>query len=116
MTKVSLEDFVYETLMSISSAVARAQEDSKKAGTIPIALSAVGQKEVQHGEQLVSFSIGVETSKAKAGSVEGEAKGSFISVVSGSVRANGRAENKANDTHKIEFSVPVYFNSRWPKA
>ena len=114
MDKVSLEDFIYETLLSISSAVSNAQIESKKRGGIPIALSAVGEEPVKAGEQLVSFSVSVEANARREGKLSGGIKGNIISVVTGSVDLDGSSEKRNTSLHSIQFNVPIYFNSRWP--
>ncbi|VVT33570.1 hypothetical protein RV134_390157 [Roseovarius sp. EC-HK134] len=115
MAEVSLEDFVYETLMAISKAVSRAQDDSKEANAIPIALHSVGAKEVEKGEQLVSFSVSVQAEGKKGAKGGVNAKASMISVVTGKVSAEGHIEKANSRLHSIEFAVPMYFNSRWQK-
>jgi hypothetical protein len=116
MSDVSLEDFVYETLLAISKGVARAQTESRSAGSIPIALSSVGDSAVEKGEQLVSFSISVQADGKKGGKVQGETNASIISVVTGRVGGEGHVEKSDSHLHTIQFAVPMYFNSRWPKV
>ncbi|MBK0327178.1 hypothetical protein I5535_07710 [Rhodobacteraceae bacterium F11138] len=116
MADVSLEDFVFETLLSISKGVARAQDESKRSGGIPIALNRIEEKLVEQGEQLVSFSVSVQANGTKGTSVETDAKANIISVVTGRVGAEGHVEKSDSRLHTIDFSVPMYFNSRWSKV
>ena len=114
MADVSLDKFVEETLLSIAEGVAAAQDVSKKRGLIPIALATVGGKDVSQGEQLVSFAVEVEVNSDSTVGASGSVGGSIIKVVS--AKADAKIENSSSSlkTHKIEFSVPMYFNSRWP--
>jgi hypothetical protein len=115
MGSVSLKDFVAETLKAISVGVAEAQDASKRAGGIPIALFSVGQSPIEQGEQLVKFTVSLqaETNLSRDFSASGAA--TLISVVTGKLDASARQETMSNKLHVVEFAVPIHFNSRWPK-
>ena len=115
MAKLSLEDFIHETLSAISQGVMRAKRQSERKDGIPIALSGVGGKETVHGEQLVRFSVTLEVSEGKEVSGNAEVGGGLISVFSGRVGAEAEKSRNDNSAHVIEFSVPMNFNAVWRK-
>ena len=95
---MKLDEFVKQTLLDITNAVADAQAESKlyiAPGTVE------GQKVVS--PQSVQFDIAVTTNKEGGGGISilsfGEAKASLSSEVS----------------NRISFSVPVYFQAPTPE-
>jgi hypothetical protein len=115
MAKVSLEEFIYETLSAISQGVMRAKRQSEQQDGIPIALSGIGGKETEHGEQLIRFSVSLEVSEGKEVAGSAEVSGGFISVFSGRVGAEAGKSSNDKSAHVIEFSVPMNFNAKWRK-
>jgi len=113
MDRVSLQDFVAQTLISISLGVAAAQDASKKGKGIPIALGSVGEKDVQHGEQLVKFSIALQAENKAAAAGSASIAGTIVSVISGKLDVSASKESKQESLHSVGFSVPIHFNSRW---
>jgi hypothetical protein len=115
MDSVSLKDFISETLTSISLGVANAQDASKAASGIPIALHSVGKKEVEQGEQLVRFTVSLQAESSTAVSGSAGIAATVISVVTGKVDVSVDRRSQGQSVHTVEFSVPMHFNSRWPK-
>jgi hypothetical protein len=113
MANVSLEDFVKETLLSIARGVRKAKDTSKDEDLIPIALHRVNDADTKTGDQLVKFSVGIEANSRSAGGAKGQIGGPIISLITGSVSAEGSREKTITDTHRIEFSVPINFSARW---
>jgi hypothetical protein len=115
MESVSLQDFVAETLKAISLGVAEAQDASRSSGGIPIGLHSVGSDPVLHGEQLVKFIVSLQAEHASSKRAGAEAGAAFISVITGKLDVSAQSGVIRQHTHTVEFSVPVHFNSRWPK-
>ncbi|MGR3637421.1 MAG: hypothetical protein ACU0BK_16060 [Shimia sp.] len=113
MSDISLEEFVEETLLSIARGVLKAKDVSKDEDIIPIALHRVNDKDTKNGDQLVKFSVGVEATKRTAGSAGAKVGGPLVSLVTGSASLEGSHEKSVNSVHRIEFSVPINFSSRW---
>ncbi len=113
MSKLSLEDFIFETLTSISKGVMRAKRKSSEDNEIPIALTAVGGESTELGEQLVRFSVSLEVSSENAISGNVEAKAGLISVLSGRIGAEAGNANSDRSAHVVEFSVPMNFDAAW---
>ena len=113
MEKVSLKDFVAETLASISDGVRAAQEHSKETDGVPIAPHSVDGQKLSIGDQLVKFRVVVEVSSEKGGTGKGQLGGTFLSVVAGSV--DGEVNKQARDASQqsIEFSIPMHFHLRY---
>ncbi len=113
MSDISLEEFVEETLLSIARGVRKAKDTSKTEDIIPIALHRVNDQDTKNGDQLVKFSVGVEASKRTSGKAGAQVGGPLVSLVTGSASLEGNKEKSVNSVHRIEFSVPVNFSSRW---
>ena len=113
MDGISLKEFIRETLVSISEGVSEAQEASKAAGGIPIALFSIGGKEISNGEQLVSFSIGVSVTKEDIAESSGDLGGGVLKIISASVNSRDELRSDNHNSQRIEFSVPIHFNSTW---
>jgi hypothetical protein len=115
MGEVSLEDFVKETLLSIARGVRKAKDASKDEDIIPIALHRVNDEDTKSGDQLVKFSVGLEVNNRTAGGAKGQIGGPLVSLITGSVSAEGNHEKSNTAQHRIEFNVPINFSARWTK-
>ena len=113
MSRLSLEQFIFETLTSISKGVTRAKEKSQLDNTVPISLSGVGGKDTQLGEQLVQFKVSLEVSEDKSSTVNSEVSGGVISVLSGKIGGQAGSNSDEKSAHTIEFAVPMNFNAVW---
>lgn len=91
---MNLQDFVKNTLIEITEAVAQAQEEAK----LHVAPGYV-EDEKQIEAQMVSFELAVTTSKEAGGAIK------VWSVVD----AKGGGKSEAKNT--IKFEVPVYFQA-----
>ena len=116
MEKVSLADFVAETLISISDGVRRAQEHSKRSDGIPIAPNSVDGRLLDHGDQLVKFQVTVEAGHSSGKKGGGELGGPLLSIVTGKIGGEATAEKKNASHQTIEFSIPMHFQQRWASA
>lgn len=118
MEKVSLTDFISETLISISDGVRRAQEHSKKNDGVPIAPNSVDGERLNHGDQLVKFLVTVEVGNAQGKKGTGEVGGPLLSIaiVTGKISGEATSEKKNASHQTIEFSVPMHFHQRWMPA
>lgn len=115
MARLKLEDFIFETLSSISNGVMRAKEQSRIDNSTPIALSAVGGQSTGLGEQLITFKVTLEVTDESSSGVDAEIKGGIISVLSGRVGAQSGNQSADKSAHTVEFSVPMNFNAKWRK-
>ncbi|MEC3863375.1 hypothetical protein VK792_18960 [Mesobacterium sp. TK19101] len=113
MSEVSLEEFVRETLLSIARGVRTAKDISQNEDIIPIALHRVNDQETKSGDQIVKFSVGVEANSRTGGGVKGQVGGPLVSLITGSVAAEGSHEKASAAIHRIEFGVPINFSARW---
>ncbi|WP_128515926.1 hypothetical protein [Tabrizicola thermarum] len=102
-----------ETLKAISEGVAEAQDHSRKSAGIPIGLHSVGDERVKAGEQLVKFTVSIQAEKTAERTTTGSIGATLISVVSGKVDASAASASNEASVHSVEFSVPMYFDSRW---
>ena len=113
MSKVSLSDFIAETLSNISDGVERAKEHSQKSNGIPIAPNNVDGTPLDQGNQLVTFNVTVETVQGTEKGGKGQLGGPLVSVVAGSLDVEGTATNQNTNRHSLQFSVPMHFQMRW---
>lgn len=113
MADVSLEEFVKETLLSIARGVRAAKDVSKEEDIVPIALHRVGDQDTKTGDQIVKFSVAVEANSRTGGGAAAQVGGPLISLITGSVTAEGNHEKSTSALHRIEFGVPVNFSARW---
>jgi len=113
MGKVSLEDFVQETLLSIARGVRKAKDLSKAEDIIPIALYRLNDVDTKNGDQLVKFSVSLEVSSASSKGAGGKIGGPLVSLVTGSASVDASSKKNQNSLHHIEFSVPINFSARW---
>ena len=116
MSNVSLKDFVAETLKGIALGVREAQEFSEKNGAVPIGLFSVSGTPTTAGEQLVKFNVFVSADASATATGTVGAAAAVISVISGKAELSGSKGSTSHSAHTIEFSVPMYFNSRWSRA
>lgn len=116
MTQVSLQDFVSETLKSISKGVRDAQAYSKEVDGIPIAAGHLDGTLVASGDQLVKFNISLQAEVSAEKSGNASLGGAIISVVTGSAAIAGKGSKLENTVHNIEFSVPMSFHAFWAKT
>ena len=115
MESVRLKDFISETLKAISLGVSEAQEASQQSGGIPIALYSVGGTPVSTGEQLVNFTVALQAETSTSSSATAGVGATLISVVTGKIELSGERTSVGQSVHTVQFSVPIHFNSRWPK-
>ena len=116
MEKVTLADFVAETLASISDGVRRAQDHSRNTGGVPIAPNSVDGAKLDVGNQLVKFSVTLEAQAASSKGGKGQLGGPILSLLTGSVGAEATSENKNSSLQTIEFSIPMHFQLVWKDA
>ncbi|WP_139210080.1 trypco2 family protein [Palleronia pelagia] len=107
---ISLKDFVQQALMEISEGVASAAAESR----FPIGASGNGTKDAGLPFQQIDFDISVQVQKSVSGSGAGEGsvdlKAPLIGVVEGSLAIEGKAARKSAETHRVSFSVPIWFS------
>jgi hypothetical protein len=116
MEKVSLADFVAETLASISDGVRRAQDHSFNAGGIPIAPSSVDGQKLDYSTNLVKFNVTLEVEAASSKSGKGQLGGPLVALVAGSMDGSLSQERKLSSFHNIEFSIPMQFHLNYANA
>ncbi|MCG8550548.1 MAG: hypothetical protein MI799_09130 [Desulfobacterales bacterium] len=104
---VTLKDFVEQALIDITTAVNQAKEKS------PLCIApGVVEGEMQLEPQLVDFTIQVEVSEDKNKAIDGKVSVPIISVLKASAGAKTDHKNREMTTQNINFSVPVYFQSK----
>jgi hypothetical protein len=106
---MNLEQFVYQTLIGITSAVAMARKENKfiapqLAQTDPKYLHPRTQ---QSGRPVYTVDFDVAVSAARDSELGAQAKGGIISVLSASTDAS--VSEKHESISRIKFSVPVEF-------
>ena len=116
MNKLSLADFVAETLSSISDGVRRAQQHSKDHDGVPIAPNSVDGQKFDIGDQLIKFNVTVEVTAGSAKTGKGELGGPLLAVVSGKLGGEVTSDSKSANHQAIEFAIPMHFHLRWSAA
>ncbi len=113
MSNIELSDFIAETLASISDGVRRAQDHCYETDGVPIAPPDYEGAVLRDGDQLIKFSVLIEASSSTDVAGSGKIGGPIISVIAGELNADGSKSSASTHSHKVEFSVPVYFNLRY---
>lgn len=113
MAKIELSDFIAETLASISDGVRRAQDHCFETDGVPIAPPDIEGVPLREGDQLIKFSVLIEATSSSELAGQGKIGGPIISVIAGEINADGSKSASSSHSHKVEFSVPAYFNLRY---
>lgn len=104
---VTLKQFIEQTLLDITQAVAKAKEES------PLAIApgfVEGMKQLK--PQLIEFSVQVVVSEEHLTKGKGDITVPIISIIKASAGGEVSNKNEQFTTQSLKFSVPVYFQSK----
>jgi hypothetical protein len=106
----SLKDFVRQVLLDITEAV----EEAKHKSPVSIAPGSIEGK-LKSEPQLVQFDISVSSSTASKRSTKKQGSATVVTILKAEVSGDTTENSKSQETNRIKFSVPVYFQAYLPR-